>query len=140
MNALTVFFWRYASGSAFHYIWTSRQGSGHNLRLAMTYFNIVDQVGHSNGTTSAALNVAMAEADAAIGYLLSKLEHRKNRTDLIIVGDHGMADITTYIVIDVEWKFDASRYVAFFYGPNLMLWLRPEIGTIYHDSQSINCR
>ena len=63
--------------------------------LVTLYFNQVDSAAHATGVRSPRTLEAMAEVDAALARLLRGLEARglRARTDLVVVSDHGMADV-----------------------------------------------
>ncbi|OHE80959.1 MAG: hypothetical protein A2X76_00665 [Lysobacterales bacterium GWF1_69_6] len=63
--------------------------------LMTLYFERVDTAGHVYGPDSAQARAALATVDAAIGELVAGLEARglRERVNLIVVSDHGMADI-----------------------------------------------
>ncbi len=60
------------------------------------YFDQVDHAGHDSGPDSSASRAARAEVDAALGRLLAGLDQRglRDAINLIVVSDHGMADVT----------------------------------------------
>ncbi|HJR72862.1 MAG TPA: ectonucleotide pyrophosphatase/phosphodiesterase [Luteimonas sp.] len=64
-------------------------------RLVTLYFEKVDKSAHDFGPDSAQARNAIAEADAAVGRLLQGLAARglSRSTDLIVVSDHGMAEV-----------------------------------------------
>lgn len=61
--------------------------------FATLYFEQVDHAGHNAGPDSTAVDAALREVDAAIARLVDGLRQRGEleRTDLVIVSDHGMA-------------------------------------------------
>ncbi|KAI9249969.1 alkaline-phosphatase-like protein [Helicostylum pulchrum] len=56
----------------------------------------IDQEGHRTGPHDAKMNKYIEEADTSIGYLLSELKERNldSHAHVVIVSDHGMADVT----------------------------------------------
>ncbi len=64
-------------------------------RLVTLYFDQVDHEGHAWGPGSIQMLEAQASVDAALARLLSGLESRgiRDRVDLIVVSDHGMAAV-----------------------------------------------
>ncbi len=64
-------------------------------RLITLYFEKVDKSGHDFGPDSEQVRRAIAEADAAVGRLLQGLDARGllRSADLIVVSDHGMAEV-----------------------------------------------
>lgn len=64
-------------------------------RFATLYFETVDKYAHAHGPDSPEAHGALRTVDAAIGRLLAGLEAHGalQRTDLIVVSDHGMATV-----------------------------------------------
>lgn len=64
-------------------------------RFVTLYFDQVDHEGHARGPGSPQALEAQAEVDAALARLLSGLEARglRDRVDLVVVSDHGMAAV-----------------------------------------------
>lgn len=62
-------------------------------RLLTLYFDQVDTAGHDGGPDSEEVAAALREVDASIGRLLAGLETQglRDRINLIVVSDHGMA-------------------------------------------------
>ena len=73
-------------------------------RLATLYFEKVDKSGHDHGPNSPQVDEAIAAADAAIGRLLRGLAAYglQDRVNLIVVSDHGMAEVGPGHAIAVE--------------------------------------
>ncbi|TWI00968.1 putative AlkP superfamily pyrophosphatase or phosphodiesterase [Luteimonas cucumeris] len=73
-------------------------------QLATLYFEKVDKAAHETGPDSAQTRAAIVETDAAIGRLLRRLAARGllDRTNLIVVSDHGMATVAPGHAIAVE--------------------------------------
>lgn len=62
-------------------------------RFAAVYFDLVDTIGHRTGANTPEVGEAIATVDRHIGDILAGLEARGllERTNIIIVSDHGMA-------------------------------------------------
>lgn len=58
------------------------------------YFDTVDTAGHHYGPASPEVHAAITEADQAVGRLVDGLRARELAANLIIVADHGMAEIS----------------------------------------------
>jgi len=73
-------------------------------RIVTLYFDIVDSASHENGPDSPQTRAALIEVDAAIGRLRDGLAARGelDRTNLIIVSDHGMAAVAPGHYVAVE--------------------------------------
>ncbi len=81
------------------------------------YFDAVDHAGHAFGPDSPEVNAALREVDDALGYLVDELRRRGlyDRTNLVVVSDHGMADVPVGNIVfaDEETDLDALDPVAF---------------------------
>lgn len=81
------------------------------------YFDAVDHAGHEFGPDSPEVNAALREVDDALGYLIAQLRQRGlyDRMNLIVLSDHGMADVPTGNIVfaDQETDLDALDAVSF---------------------------
>jgi len=80
-------------------------------RFATLYFEHPDSAGHHHGPHSPEVRAAMREVDAAIGALIEGL-HTHGRRDLvniIIVSDHGMAEVPPAQVLATEDMVPAGQ-------------------------------
>lgn len=78
-------------------------GVGRPAQFVTLYFQLVDTMGHMHGPNSAEVNNEIVEVDKSIGELVQKL----NRSipvpvNLIVVSDHGMAEVSTERVVDLK--------------------------------------
>jgi predicted AlkP superfamily pyrophosphatase or phosphodiesterase len=73
-------------------------------RLVTLYFDMVDSAAHGYGPDSPQAHAAIREVDAAIGRLREGLAARGlfDRTNLVIVSDHGMAEVAPGHQVAVE--------------------------------------
>ncbi len=73
-------------------------------RLATLYFEHVDTAGHDHGPGSAQSRDALRQVDAALARLVDGLAAHglRDRIDLVIVSDHGMAAVAPGNVIALE--------------------------------------
>ncbi|RPE77244.1 ectonucleotide pyrophosphatase/phosphodiesterase [Vulcaniibacterium tengchongense] len=73
-------------------------------RLVTLYFEQLDHAGHDHGPDSAQVRETLVELDAAIGRLYAGLARRGllDRVDLVVVSDHGMAEVGPGRVVAVE--------------------------------------
>ncbi len=129
-------------------------------RLATLYFDIVDTAGHDFGPDAPETAAAVREADSAIGRLLAGLDRLglRDRTNLVIVSDHGMSPCGPDRVIFFEDLMDVSQVRIESTGPNggvsplpgtvtptqlaadirakappqLQVWLREEVPARFH--------
>lgn len=72
--------------------------------FAAMYFDKVDEASHTHGPASAEADAARRDTDAAIGRLATTLQARDllDRVNIVIVSDHGFADVPPGNVIAVE--------------------------------------
>jgi predicted AlkP superfamily pyrophosphatase or phosphodiesterase len=70
----------------------------------LLYFFYVDHVGHDAGPDGPATETAIGQADAALGKLVDGLKQRNlfDRTNIIVVADHGMAAISRNQVTELD--------------------------------------
>ncbi|WP_353216761.1 nucleotide pyrophosphatase/phosphodiesterase family protein [Sandarakinorhabdus sp.] len=61
--------------------------------LATLYFDTVDHDGHSYGPDSLQVNAALAEVDRQVARLLAGLQARGIAANIVLVADHGMAQV-----------------------------------------------
>ncbi|WP_202842981.1 ectonucleotide pyrophosphatase/phosphodiesterase [Luteimonas saliphila] len=87
-------------------------------RLATLYFEHPDGSAHAHGPHSAELRATMREVDAAIGTLLARLESAgvRDATDLVIVSDHGMAEVPEGQVVATEEMADPEIATLVMHG------------------------
>jgi len=79
--------------------------------LVTLYFDITDTAAHYYGPHSEQARQALREADAAFGHLLQGLEEQGllGRINIIVVSDHGMAEVPAAQVMAVEDIVDPAR-------------------------------
>ncbi|PPV07165.1 phosphodiesterase-nucleotide pyrophosphatase [Xanthomonas bromi] len=83
--------------------WLKTDGAQRN-RLVTLYFEHVDEAGHDHGPESREYADAVHTVDAAIGRLLDGMQRdgTRARTNIIVVSDHGMAEVAPGHAISVE--------------------------------------
>ncbi|HEX2026459.1 MAG TPA: alkaline phosphatase family protein [Nitriliruptorales bacterium] len=72
--------------------------AGSTQRLVYAYHGALDQVGHAEGTGSAAWRAELARADALVAALAARLPPGAL---LVVTGDHGMVDVSRGDQVDV---------------------------------------
>lgn len=79
-------------------------------RLATLYFEQVDEAAHSHGPRSGEARDATRRVDAAIGRLVDTLKTRGALDDvhIVIVSDHGMAEVPATQVLTTESMVDPA--------------------------------
>jgi len=82
------------------------------------YFDAVDHAGHEFGPDSPQVNVALREVDDALAYLVAELRRRGlyDGMNLVIVSDHGMADVPKGNIVFADEETDLSAINAVAYG------------------------
>ncbi len=80
-------------------------------RLATLYFDVVDDMGHRHGPDAPETGAAIGEVDEALGRLLTGLDRLslRDRTDLVIVSDHGMTETSPGQVVFFEDLMNVSQ-------------------------------
>jgi ectonucleotide pyrophosphatase/phosphodiesterase family member 5 len=83
-------------------------------RFLTLYFDTVDHDGHEFGPDSPEVNKAVAEVDARIADLLAGLQARGMDANIVLVADHGMAQVSNdrRILLDTLIDPAAVRFVA----------------------------
>jgi len=96
-------------------------------QLLTLYFEQVDEAGHDFGPQSAQYARAIEQVDAAIGRLLDGLARRGqlDRTNLIVVSDHGMATVPAQQVVIVEDMVSMQEAEVVSYGQSVGIAPRP---------------
>jgi predicted AlkP superfamily pyrophosphatase or phosphodiesterase len=78
--------------------------------LVTLYLNPVDDAGHRFGPNAPETDSAIAQVDSAVGALMDGLEQRglTGKVNLIVVSDHGMAEVARDHVIHLEQLIDTT--------------------------------
>lgn len=84
------------------------------------YFHEVDSAGHHYGPGSKQVKAAIDKVDASIQTIVEKLEHLDIELNIIIVSDHGMADIVSSKTIELP-KLDG--FSSFGQGPLVQYYI-----------------
>lgn len=92
--------------------------------MILLYFDEPDHSGHNLGPESPATGAAVLAVDSAIGRLVSGLRSRRmyDLVDLVIVSDHGMADISSSRYVFLEDVIDTMVVRTLEKGPVFMGW------------------
>ncbi|WP_313178260.1 ectonucleotide pyrophosphatase/phosphodiesterase [Stenotrophomonas sp.] len=96
-------------------------------RLATLYMENVDKAGHTYGPESAEYREAIQRADAIVGQVLDGLGARglASDTNIVLVSDHGMAELPEGHVLDTERMVDPTVAVATSVGQPVGFQARP---------------
>lgn len=87
------------------------------------YFNFVDSQGHRHGTESQEIIDAIKQADDLIGYLINEMKKKGlyENTNLMIVSDHGMTDVSRERLIVLDNYIDPTDIEIISSSPVLMM-------------------
>ncbi|GIY81643.1 hypothetical protein CDAR_307661 [Caerostris darwini] len=110
------------------------------LDLAMMYYAAVDWAGHYKGVNSTELKQSIYLIDEVLDYMVKALEKAKlsNEVNIMILSDHGMADVSNSTFISLE-KYSPSIKYQVNAGP--IISLVPEEGKgdkLYRDLKTDN--
>ncbi len=85
------------------------------------YFSDVDTAGHHFSPSSPEVKRAIEEVDSAIGRLIKGLKQRDiyDHTNIIIVSDHGMAQVKPTDVVLLDQYFETRRAERIIWGDEL---------------------
>jgi predicted AlkP superfamily pyrophosphatase or phosphodiesterase len=91
--------------------------------LVTVYFNDVDEAGHRFGPNAPETDSAIARVDSAVGALMDGLDQRglTGKVNLIVVADHGMAEVAPDHVIHLEQFIDTAAVNLVDQGPIVSL-------------------
>lgn len=83
--------------------WLAASGADRN-RLVTLYFEHVDEAGHDHGPESRQYADSVRAVDGAIGRLLAGMQRdgTRERTNIVVVSDHGMAEVPPGQAISVQ--------------------------------------
>ncbi len=87
-------------------------------RFVTLYIDTTDHVGHDNGPDAPAVNDALREVDAALTRLVDGLKQRGlfDKTNLVIVSDHGMTATSSDHIVIVDREFDMNAVEVIWSG------------------------
>tara|TARA_B100001123_G_scaffold451078_1_gene626618 strand:- start:115 stop:1245 length:1131 start_codon:yes stop_codon:yes gene_type:complete len=101
--------------------------SPENVRphLITTYFSMVDRAGHREGPNSPAVDKSVAEADQLLGQLLDGIDLLPHKREIyvVVVSDHGMAQVDFDHTLTVSDFIDMTGVQAFPIGPGANLFV-----------------
>lgn len=97
-------------------------GNEKEVDLATLYFHFTDQVGHRYGPDSDETKEAIQYADDLVGYLIQQLDKNglRSNTNILIVSDHGMTEISRNKIIVLDEFIDADDIEMVSYSPVIM--------------------
>jgi predicted AlkP superfamily pyrophosphatase or phosphodiesterase len=96
-------------------------------RLITTYFSAPDGAGHRSGPGSAAVDSAIAQVDSAVGALWRGIGALGlgDRVNLVVVSDHGMAQLSRGRVIFLDDHLELGSWTATEMSPVAMITPSP---------------
>ena len=97
------------------------------IRLATVYFELLDQTGHAYGPDSPEIDRDIAVIDTTIGRLVDALETHglRDRVNLVIVSDHGMAAVAPGHVVATEDMVDPRDADVLTTGQSIGVFPKP---------------
>jgi len=100
-------------------------------RFCTLYFDVVDIVSHARGPEAPETAAAVHEVDAAVARLLAGLTRLglRDSTNLVIVSDHGMSEISTDRVVFLDDLMDMSLVTVEATGPHGGVRPKPGVDT-----------
>lgn len=118
--------------------WMTAPGD-ESVDFATLYYSDVDSKGHRYGTESDSVKQAIKRADNLIGYLKEQMEANDlwSKTNIIIVSDHGMVDLSADMLIRLDEIIDMDDAERVNWGP--MTGIQPKEGKkeeVYHALKS----
>ena len=88
-----------------------------------SYFEATDTYGHDYGPNSPEVNLAISQLDSILGYFFQKLKDINlfDSTNIIIVSDHGMTEISPERIVNIEEMLDGYKYESGDNGPFMLV-------------------
>ncbi|MCP9291029.1 ectonucleotide pyrophosphatase/phosphodiesterase [Gracilimonas sediminicola] len=97
-------------------------GNEKEVDFATLYFSFVDARGHRFGPNSPEVVEAIERADNLVGYLVESINQKElsGKTNLMIVSDHGMAEISRDRVVILNEMINPDNLEVISYSPAMM--------------------
>ncbi len=97
-----------------------------------SYFDATDTYGHKYGPDSSGTNYAIAQLDSILGYYFERLKEINlfDSTNIIVISDHGMTNVSIDRVINIENMLEGYKYKQNDDGPFMMI--EPGAGQFDH--------
>jgi len=88
-----------------------------------SYFDATDTYGHKYGPDSPEVNQAIAQLDSILGYFFQRLKEINlfDSTNIIVVSDHGMAEISSDRIVNIEKMLEDYNYESGDNGPFMLI-------------------
>ncbi|MGF1670903.1 MAG: ectonucleotide pyrophosphatase/phosphodiesterase, partial [Balneolaceae bacterium] len=93
------------------------------VHFSTLYFSDVDSKGHRYGIKSDSIITAIQNADYLLGYLMDRIDEKNlaDKLNIIIVSDHGMAELSADKVILIDEIIDLSKVQMVDWSPVAMI-------------------
>ncbi len=93
--------------------WLAAPGAA-RAHFAAVYLEQVDQAGHAAGPSADATRAAIRAVDAALGALLARLDAAGIAVDVVVVSDHGMAEVPEghYLAVEEMAAMDEAEVTS----------------------------
>lgn len=88
-----------------------------------SYFDATDSYGHNYGPNSLDVNWAIEQLDSILGYFFQRLNEINlfDSTNIIVVSDHGMTEISSDRIVNIEEILDGYNYESGDNGPFMLI-------------------
>ena len=88
-----------------------------------SYFEATDDAGHDYGPNSSEVNNAIAQLDSVLGYFFNRLKEINlfDSTNIIVLSDHGMTDISIERTVNIDNILDGYKYKTGDNGPFMLI-------------------
>lgn len=91
-------------------------------RLVISYFSLVDSMGHEFGPDALQTKQAVHEVDALMGQLQQRLAKLEQNINLVIVSDHGMSKVDPKQSIDLSSLPKDDAFMVKNTGPRVLIY------------------
>jgi predicted AlkP superfamily pyrophosphatase or phosphodiesterase len=111
-------------------------GTEKEVDLGTLYYSVVDSRGHRYGPDSDEVIEAIELADSLVGYMIDEMKAKRlwENTNIIIVSDHGMAEVSRERIIVLDDYFDTDQIEIIEGSPSLMMNVTSgEVDDIYES-------
>jgi predicted AlkP superfamily pyrophosphatase or phosphodiesterase len=95
-------------------------------RFVASYFSLVDSMGHEFGPDAAQTRDAVHKLDALVGQLRTRLSKLSQDINLVIVSDHGMAQVDPEQSIIVSSLPKDDNFIIVNTGPRLLIYTKSD--------------
>ena len=95
-------------------------------RFVASYFSLVDSMGHEYGPDAVQTRDAVKQLDALMGQLKTRLSKLEQEVNLVIVSDHGMAQVEPEQSIVVSSLPKDDNFMIVNTGPRLLIYTKSD--------------